>query len=298
MMTDLFTVTTWNVLYRDLDRRLTLQAERLNAIRPDVLLLQETNPVHARVLAEHIGMTIAAIPPESETPPSSLSAVLVREPAIAAGVRALTAQPTGGYRHFVFADVRLGNRIVRCSTSHLQHTHRAGQMGVDEGFAAASRGAIAPARITNQEVRVSVERRLNELSLIAQVRAELPPRPEIFGGDLNFIPRGPEYQRILSWELVDSWAAGPRLGNGATILGANPLVSDGAHAYDEEIAELFPGHVGTIDYTLDYLFHSRELTARRAWVFGGGLGADDWPSDHLGLTVQYELCERDDIDDE
>lgn len=288
-----FTVTTWNVLYRDLGRRTALQAERLESIRPDVLLLQETNGEHAHALAERIGMTVAAIAPDDEGAPTVVPAVLVREPAVAAGVRTLPILLRDRHRHYVYADVRVGNRTVRCSTSHLQHTHRAGQMGFDTDYAAASRGEIAVDEITHDEIRTTVLRRLEELSLIARERAALSPAPEIFGGDLNFVPRGPEYHRILSWEMADSWTANPRLGSGATIIGANPLIADGPHTYDHEIAELFPGHVGTIDYTLDYLFHSRELSTRRAWTFGTGRDGSDWPSDHLGLTVQYELCDRD-----
>lgn len=287
-MTEL-TVTTWNVLYRDLDRRLPLQVERLNAIRPDVLLLQETNAGHAHALAERIGMRVAAIAPDADGVADVLPAVLVREPAVDAGVRTLPLPGDGRRRHYVYTDVRVADRAVRCATTHLQHTHRAGQMGFDADYAAAGRGELAVDRIAHDEIRSSALRRLEELALIADERAALDPLPEIFGGDLNFVAHGPEYRRILSWGMADSWSASPRLGSGATIIGANPLIGDGPHSYDHEIATMFPGHVGTIDYTLDYLFHTGELTAGRAWTFGTAEGPDDWPSDHLGLTVQYDL---------
>lgn len=279
-------VATWNVLYRDLESRTPLLADRILEVGPDVLFLQETNPDHARRLADLVGMRLAAVAPA--TPDHDAApAILTRIPVVAAGIRQLQPPAPDGHA-YVFADIGVGSTTIRCATTHLRHTYNAGRLGLDAAYASAARGAGPLADITDEGIRTSVTTRLNELAQIETIRGGLEPRMEIFGGDLNFVPGGVEYARILEWGMVDSWRQGPRLGSGATVLGTNPLVSGGSEAYASSYSDLLPGHRGPIDYTLDFLFHTPEVIAGHAWTFGTGDG-DDWPSDHLGLAVEYTV---------
>lgn len=287
-MTDL-TIATWNVLYRDRDTRLPLLTDRVLAIKPDVLLLQETNTAHAHALADATGMTVACVAPEDPEGPGVQPAVLTATASVSADVHTLSTRP-GVYRHYAYAVVDIAGSRVRVSTTHLQHTVLAGRMGIDQSYAAVARGDITLDQIADDEIRVSVGRRLDELEQIETIRGQLEHLPEIFCGDLNFVPRGPEYQRILSWGMTDAWASGPRLGSGATILGANPLIADGPHAYDHDAADQLPGHTGLLDYILDFQFHTPELRADHAWTFGAADDLGRWPSDHLGLAVKYSHC--------
>lgn len=284
---DVLTVATWNVLYRGLDQRTPLLAECIRTVCPDVLLLQETNLVHAHRLADAVGMRVAAVGAGTEGPAADvIPAILSALPVIDAGARPLRLPEA---RPYVFADVQFEGQQVRCATTHLRHTAQAGRMGADRDLAATSRGERGINEIGDEEIRSSVARRLSELAEIQHVRSQLEPLPEIFGGDLNFVPRSPEYHRILGWGMADAWTDGPRLGSGATIVGVNPLIGDGPLAYDALLTARYPGHVGPIDYTLDYQFHTHRLRADHAWTFGNAIDNVGWPSDHLGLAVEYSL---------
>lgn len=289
-MSDRFTVVTWNVLYRDRNQRVQLVAERIRAVRPDVLLLQETSPDHAAALAEATGMCVACVAPDGSADPVSVPAVLTARPPVAAGTISLTGA-NEPLRHYAHATIELAGIPVRVATTHLQHTPGAWRLGIDRDYAAAAHSEAEVESIRDDEIRASVQHRLAELTQIAAIRADLQPLPEVFGGDLNFVPRGPEYERIRSWGMFDSWADGPRLGSGATILGTNPFIHDGPSTGGRDGTTVLPGHRGPIDYTLDFQFHTARLRTDRAWTLGNADEAGRWPSDHLGLAVEYSLCE-------
>ncbi len=290
-MTDKYmTVATWNILYRDRESRLRQVIERLQRVGPDVLLLQETDLQHAQQVAQETGMMLAAIAPPNGDGIQSLPAVLTRtQPVTAGAVRFENIQ--GEERHYVFAEIVCFGRQLRCGTAHLHSTDRAGRLGVDPDYRRVSQRRAGLDSLGDSDLSSSVSHRLEEINAIREIREGLTSIPEIFGGDLNFVPRGIEYQAIQDWGLRDAWSDGPRLGSGATILGNNPLVADGPRAYAQEIADHLPGHLGEIDFTLDFQFCSVSFETRNAWTFGNGRELEGWASDHLGLAVEYALAD-------
>ena len=97
-----------------------------------------------------------------------------------------------------------------------------------------------------------------------------------------------EYRHLTNCGWSDSWRQRPRLGVHATVLHDNPLLPPvELPSYLRAHADL-PGRAANFDYTLDYQFMRPEtLRADHAWTFGGA--ADGYPSDHLGVAVDYSV---------
>ncbi|WP_018158131.1 endonuclease/exonuclease/phosphatase family protein [Demetria terragena] len=278
-------VLTWNVLRRDLDSRVDLIASRLEEVDADIVMLQETGPKNAAELAARAGYQLSALSSPPIEPEGGSVAILTRHRATDVQAHAL---PVTG--RWAAVDVTVGASTVRIASAHLRHTPDAGTMGVDADYRGVAQGREDLENVDNEHVRESVAIRLAQLDHLGAV-FDGCPTPLIFGGDLNFVPNGPEYGEIIGWGLLDTWRAAPRLGSRATVLNSNPLVSGGPHVYDLIRDTTMPGARGGLDYVLDYQFASTDLGIEAAWTVGQ---PDDdggpWPSDHLGVVVDYRLA--------
>lgn len=280
-------VLTWNILYREADARLETLCARIREAAPDVVLLQESNRSHAEAVARELGMSVAVVAPEpvdSPSVPAIVTGLPVRE---TAAHSLISGAPRGTWA--VSAQVDTPDGPVSLISTHLQHTSQAGRMALDPQYRAVAAGAPVDV-IDEEQLRESVRRRLVELGIIDGLVKSLAVRmPVVLGGDLNCPPDGIEYRTVVGWGLNDSWRAGPRLGSGDTILERNPLISDVPGVYSDLAAKALPGLKADLDYTLDFLFHTRELHAGDAWVVGRPLPRESWASDHLGLVVDYSV---------
>lgn len=278
-------ILTWNVLYRDVDARLPLLVPRVEAIRPDVFLVQETTAAHARALASATGMHLVAEGERTHPTAPTINAILAAEPPVRAASHTIDA---GARCTYLTADWQVGSTLLRVGTTHLRHTHQAGRMGVDSGYRAVARGVDAAA-IASDSIRESVSMRLAQLAEIRRLREEDAVDAEVLTGDLNFVPDGAEYGEIVSWGLNDAWRAAPRLGSGATIVERNDLIGDGRGVYRDLRDGAMPGAGGDLDYTLDYQFSRGAIDVGHAWIVGDVDAGESFPSDHLGIVVEYRI---------
>lgn len=282
-------VLTWNVLYRDAPSRIETLCDRIREVAPDVILLQESSPAHAEVIASALGMTVAAVAPEPDKGVTSVPAIITGLPTRDTVVRELYNMGDRA-TWAVSATVITPQGDVAVITTHLQHTHLAGRMAVDPQYR--QTGASTQASIDEDQLRGSVQRRLLELEILMRTRTDNAAAvATVLGGDFNFLPDGVEYRQIVASGLADTWRAGPRLGSAATILEHNPLCSDGPGAYSELASARMPGLRGDLDYTLDFMFHSPTIQVGDVWIVGRPNGDEAWASDHLGIVADYSLTE-------
>ncbi|WP_141692796.1 endonuclease/exonuclease/phosphatase family protein [Leifsonia xyli] len=219
----------------------------------------------------------------------SLPAVLSRTAPADAETIDLPDPLGGAERRLATATIPCNGLPLRFTSLHLRNTERAGRLGLDRDYRAAGAGRLPLDGVRDDGIRRSVEIRLEQLAAVEERLGAWPGQPHILTGDLNFLPDGLEYRRIIGWGLADAWRAAPRLGSGATILERNPLVGDGPRAYAEQAAPLLPGSTGDLDYTLDYQFHSPGLRPGAAWTLSDPGRDGAWPSDHLGHVVDYTV---------
>jgi endonuclease/exonuclease/phosphatase family metal-dependent hydrolase len=280
---------TWNVLWRERAARQNILVESLREASPDVVFLQETSPAHASVVAAALGMCLAAVPATGSTETTSVPAILTSEKPVESRVLSL---PRPLDLSAVSAVAEVEGVRVRLISTHLRHTPHAGRMGIDVDYRSASLGRIPVAGIRDDAIRTSVEVRLAQLeALRTGLIPKAPDEAVIIGGDFNFVPDGVEYRMVLGWGLSDSWRAAPRLGSGATIIDRNPLIADGRRPYASLASTLLPGAPRSLDYTLDFQFHTGPgLAVEAAWIIGEPRTGDGvWPSDHLGIVAEYDL---------
>ncbi|MDO5533571.1 MAG: endonuclease/exonuclease/phosphatase family protein [Propionibacteriaceae bacterium] len=285
-------IATWNILWRNREQRLDTVAQVLRKVNPDIVLLQETSPDHAASLAEQIGHHVALVATSlrDTADPISVPAILSHQQPEDTELLVL---PQRGDRPHYACVARFGawaHGITAVST-HLRHTNRAGRMGFNptlRSWTPPSQDS-GPSDPRGTDLLGTVWDRMVQLQAIHEMLRDRLDTPLVFGGDLNFVPDGPEYRAILDWGLADSWRAAPRLGYGETILEANPLIGDGPGLYSKVAADLFPGFAGPLDYTLDFQFTTPSVQPGNAWVFGRPVAGEPWPSDHLGLAVDHEL---------
>lgn len=277
-------VVTWNVLWRDRNQRLDALCRCLAAVRPDVVLLQETSPDHAAAVAQRLDLAAIAVPPRDRIEPMpgtdtiSVPAILARRLDRKKSIK-LTG---GGPACWLITAAVPGpdGGAVRIGSVHLAATRAAGRMTLDPDYLAAARSELGHEAIREPGLRESVATRLQQL---ATVRAEFTEQqPWLLAGDCNFVPAGIEHRHLLRSGAVDAWEEGPRPGSRCTIVAANPLVAETAADYPD-----LPPGLPTLDYTLDFQFHSGHGAALAGWTIGVPAPGLDWPSDHLGLAVDY-----------
>lgn len=273
-------ILSWNILYRDRDDRLEVLADHIRRIDPDVILLQESSPSHAQSLADVLGFHVAVAADDLAAEVISTPAIVTRAPAEESAMHLLGETSD---RHYWMVEASVGGR--RVASLHLQHTYMGGTMALDADYRGVD-SAQQVADIADVEICTSVTTRLEQLDVVREIVCD--GTPTIFGGDFNFPPDGVEYRTILGWGVTDTWRAGPRLTNRASILQINPLVSGGSHAYSERADEQLPGTTGPFDYNLDYIFTTEGLRVGDSWTVGRPFGSGAWPSDHLGVVVDVD----------
>lgn len=295
-------VLTWNILRWSRPARLDALTRTLAHVDADIVLLQECDAHTAHRLGERLGY--AACAPDSGDPaiddpthsdPCILTRLPHRDP-----VRIPLEEPSDApLADALGIQIELEpDRWLEVRSIHLSHTSEAGRLGFDREYllwdheGASWTGPRAD----------SVRRRLRQ---IPRVFGDLPELG-IAAGDINCPPFGPEYRAILGHGWLDAWTAGPRLGSGHTIVEASPYTAPEAAGYRSDGSQQWPAASGPWDYTLDAQFH-RGLLPLWAWTIGRGEqrpwpGAthradpanddwvvEDWPSDHLGIVVDYEF---------
>lgn len=258
-MTTTFRVATWNVLYRELEQREQRVLDELERLRADIVLLQETNAAHAERVAEAMGMRTVVCP--SGEHGNVVPAVLAREASVDTDIVMLPDVGAPVRQFAVAATVPVGTHTVRAVSVHLRHTASAWRL--------AHGGALAD----EPDARATVADRVVQVEALHRARAGwIAADHEVIGGDMNFVPGGIEYAAIVEQGFRDA-AEGRRQ---ATVLAANPLIRD--TPTDPALQR---------DYTLDFQFHDRRLDVARLDVFGHPDAGGVWPSDHLGVVVDY-----------
>ena len=267
-------VATWNLLYRDLEGpRLDRIAETISRLRADIVCAQEV-PEHSHAeLTGRLGGTSFWAPTGTESPEKNFGCSLwSRYPMTEA--RKIPLDPRV-LRQAAAVEVVTPLGTVFAISAHLTHTPAAGMAAADPPY-------------EDEQQIPSVKSRLAEISSLTTAVIGLRCDHRLLCGDLNLLPDGPEYRRLTDCGWSDSWRQRPRLGIPATVIHDNPLLPPvELPSYLRAHAGL-PGRAANFDYTLDYQFMRPEtLRADHAWTFGG---ADDgYPSDHLGIVVDYSL---------
>ena len=294
-MTTNLRVLTWNVLGRDRPARLDALCDTIRRINPDIVMLQESSSEHAQHVGARTGLQLIAVPDVPSAPSTSVPTLLARNP-LQDGASIELSAPIDGHSYYAVTATFEHEKVLSqfCST-HLRHTDRAGRMGLDAGYRKAGRAGGADSTLVQNlapNLRHSVAARLSQIDVLHENLVGIAPNAtaRILCGDMNFVPDGPEYAALLRKGWTDSWRAAPRLGSGSTILDRNPLIADGRAPYQSLQVEAQPGGASHLDYTLDFQFNQGQLTVNGAWTVGDpdDTGAP-WPSDHLGIVVDYEL---------
>ena len=276
-------VVTWNVLYRNRDDRLGLLAATVSALEPDVVLLQESSPQHAEDLAAELGMHVAAVPGDDADLVSVPAVLTAREPS-EFHIGALSGDDGRNY-YLATAVIEVDSARIRLGSTHLRHTPSAWQM-TEAGKRFATESGI---RIDVDTIDDTASVRLRQVAEIDALlhQATTPVDHEILGGDFNLVPDSPEHAAIIGNQFRDSWNDTTALRPRETVLARNPLIGDTPPRMRS---------AGTtsraFDYTLDYQFHSTGLVVDHAEVIGEPNDAGTWPSDHLGLVVDYSTADR------
>lgn len=267
-------VVTWNLLYQDLQGpRLDRIAGTLIRLNADIVCAQEVPECSHAELSSRLGGSSFWAPTGTEPPLDSFGCSLwSRYPTV--NTREIPLHPQG-QRQAAAIEVLTPLGTLLAISAHLTHTRAAGMAAADPPY-------------ENDEQISSIESRKSEISFLTGAVAGLRCDHRLLCGDLNLLADSPEYHHLTGSGWSDSWRQRPRLGLRATVVHDNPLLtSSGLPKYLRAHADL-PGRADNFDYTLDYqLLRPETLRADRAWTFGGAV--DGYPSDHLGVAVDYSL---------
>lgn len=308
----LLRVCTWNVLRTDRERRREILTESLRRINPGVICLQETSLAHSGMLAEELGMHLGYAGGASQREDGDIGvAVLSKLPFSRTQEFQLApaAHESLESRSVMLAAVQIGGTERIFGSVHLSHTKLAGSLallrayretvGASEllgpGKAESAGPGVSASTAAMSTVRVRLAQLGELLGFLAEFRqpgqrgtaSNTGATSTLIAGDFNAPPEGPEYRAMLSAGFRDSWRAGPRLGSGATIVAANPFLARESMDYDALAETTIPGATGPWDYCLDYQFIDGDLRPGAAWTVGHGGPGHAWPSDHLGIVVDY-----------
>ena len=267
-------VVTWNVLYRDLARRLDRLTEVLARLDAHVVCTQEALADTHHVLAERLGLSSYWVPSGFPPPADEIGcAVASRYPVVEARALGMDAAKPTRSAAAALIDTPLG--MVWIISAHLMYTPTAGLGAADPPY-----GSDSPVP--------SVAARIDEISALSTTAADLDGDHVLLCGDLNLLPDSPEYRHLAACGWADAWRRRPRLGSRATIVDANPLLDDAEPAHYRRAHQGLAGGPDTFDYTLDYqMLRGETLAATHAWTIGGQ--RDGYPSDHLGVVVDYTI---------
>ena len=282
-------VVSWNVLYHDLPIRADGLCRVIAKAKPDIVLLQETNPENAAFVSDQLGMALLGCGPRASGQPfHSAPAILARDADAPAKECLVLADEDKVYA--ILTTYAVGSSEVLVGSVHLTHTNHVGRISLDPDYVAAAQCLASVEAIRDDSIRLSVQARLRQLN--ALLDAVVNRTVVLLGGDFNFVPHGVEYRHLLTAGYGDCWDAGPRLGSRDTVLEQNPLIASGPGAYTPIARSAMPGTTGPLDYTLDFQF-TKGLHGVAAWVLGRpDPDAPVWHSDHLGLAADYDIDSR------
>ncbi len=269
-------VATWNLLYVDLcGPRLDRIAATLGHLSADLVCAQEVGERSHAELTRQLGLHGFWVPTGSESPQRDFGCSLWSRWPFTTTLRIPLDPCVLRQAAVVKAATPLGKVLV--ISAHLTHTPAAGM------------AAAWPPYEDDQQVP-SVKSRLAEIAALTKATTRLDGEHRLLCGDLNLLPDSAEYRRLIDCGWSDSWRQRPRLGVSATVIHDNPLLVPLELPHYRRAHESLSGRADDFDYTLDYQFMRPEtLRADHAWTFGG---ADDgYPSDHLGIAVDYSLPE-------
>lgn len=268
-------VVTWNILYRDQEQRFDRLADALTRLDADIVCLQEILAATHESLAERLGLHSHWVPAGFPPPAERLGcAVAGRHPIVDAQALLLGAGNTD--RAAAAAKLQTPRGTLWAISAHLMYTP-------DAGLAAAY-----PPYETRAPI-ASVAHRIDEISTLSETAAALEGSHVLLCGDLNLLPDSTEYRHLTACGWTDTWRQRPRLGSRATIVDTNPLLPGAELARYRHAHTGLPGRPDAFDYPLDYqMLRGETLLAAHAWTFGGE--RDEYPSDHLGLAVDYHVA--------
>ncbi len=250
--------------------------EHLENVGADVVALQECSPDQVAMLASDLDMdSHYAGAPLGRGGTEMGNAVLVRGEIADRAHRWLPMVKAEDMRRVaVAARLQIHNEAVWVVSVHLTRTPDAGEVALD--LLQPESSDVASRRAQIADLRTFVDQ-LGE--------------PAVVAGDFAFLPDSAEYRAVVDAGFVDVWRTRPRLGSRITTPSDCPYVATemaryrlAARGVNVELDD--PG------FCLDYQFVAGgRLRAGLAWTFGRPTagGAAVWPSDHLGVCVDYGL---------
>ena len=269
-------VATWNLLYVDLQGpRLDRIATTLGHVSADLVCAQEVDERSHAELTRRLGLHDFWAPTGSESPERDFGCSLWSRWPFTSTLQ-IPLDP-GVLRQAAAVEVATPLGKVAAISAHLTHTPAAGMAAANPPY-------------ENAQRIPSVQSRLAEIAALTAAATRFDGEHRLLCGDLNLLPDSTEYLRLIDCGWSDSWRQRPRLGVSATVVHDNPMLAPVELPHYRRAHENLPSRADNFDYTLDYQFMAPEtLRADHAWTFGG---ADDgYPSDHLGIAVDYSLPE-------
>ncbi len=258
--------------------RLPLVLQHLQAVGADAVALQECSPDQVSALAAGLGMEFHyAGAPLGRGGTEMGNAVLVRGAIDGRAHRWLPMVKAEDMRRVAVAvRTRLEDTAVWVVSVHLTRTPNAGEVALD---------------LMEPDSRDVASRRA-QIADLREFAGELA-NPAVVAGDWAFLPDSAEYRAVVDAGFVDAWRARPRLGSWVTTPSDCPYVATEMARY-RRVARDRGVELDDPGLCLDYQFVSGDrLQAGLAWTFGRPVGVgtgDVWPSDHLGVCVDYVLA--------
>lgn len=259
------------------EARLPLVLQHLQNLGADAVALQECSPEQVSTLASGLDMDSHYVgAPLGRGGTEMGNAVLVRGAIDGRAHRWLPMIKAEDMRRVAVAvKTRFENTAVWVVSVHLTRTPNAGEVALD---------------LMEPESRDVASRRA-QIADLREFANELD-EPAVVAGDWAFLPDSAEYRAVVGAGFVDAWRARPRLGSCVTTPSDCPYVATEMARY-RQVARDMGVELDDPGFCLDYQFVSGDrLRAGPAWTFGRPAVADTgevWPSDHLGVCVDYVL---------
>ena len=272
-------VANWNLMWRfeSPKKRLPVLCDQLQRLSPDAVAVQECSPDQAEALSEALGMEAHFVgAPLGRGGAEMGNAVLARVRLTERTHRWLPMVKAEDMRRVaVAARLDCDGAAVWLVSIHLTRTPDAGEIALGLSRAEPDEIAARSAQIAELGAYVGT---FNE--------------PVIVAGDLAFLPDSAEYDILVSEGFQDAWRCRPRLGSRVTTPADCPFLAPEMDRY-RDAARSIGIELSDPGFCLDYQFVQGEaLQVGMAWTFGRPNTGDSslvWPSDHLGVCVEYGL---------
>ena len=272
-------VANWNLMWRfaSPEKRLPVLCDQFRRLSPDAVAVQECSPDQADALSAALGMEAHYVgAPLGRGGAEMGNAVLARVPLTDRTHRWLPMVKAEDMRRVaVAARLDCDGAAVWLVSIHLTRTPDAGEIAL--GLTRAEPGEVAARSAQIAELGTFVD---------------TFDGPAIVAGDLAFLPDSAEYDTLVSRGFQDAWRSRPRLGSRVTTPADCPYLAPEMDRY-RGAARSTGVELSDPGFCLDYQFVFGEaLQVGMAWTFGRPDGHDSdgvWPSDHLGVCVEYGI---------